>query len=437
MIYVAGFVLIAVLSIMVLSVTSQAWRPVLTALLLSYSFLVSLRFFIYTFGSVVFAVNRMNERRKPVPDSFSPKVSVILPAFNEEKVIGEVLRGFQKVRYSEMEVLVVDDGSSDNTFETARAVGDSLNLDIRVFTKPNGGKAGALNFGISKSRGEFVLCMDADSLLEPDSITRGIRHFYDNDNLAAVAGVVRAENGDQNLLARFQQLDYYIGHFQRKFLSVLGMVSIVPGPIGLFRKSAIAAVGGYESENATFAEDTELTFRLIASGWQVICEDNMVAWTEVPVEYNNLVRQRYRWSRGVYQALVKNLDTFNNSGKSNNLAFLIFLIWEQILIPILDFAFLFSFVSVFLVGESLSYYTPMLAWVLIADISIAVLASLRDRSIFYWLPVAVASRLTYVNVLLVWKMLAFYDEWKSVGMSWDKLSRNGFVNTGKDEGWAS
>lgn len=433
MLYLAGFVLIAVFFVMGLSDISKEWRPLLTALLLSYSFVVSLRFFVYTFGSVVFFLNQRRRPHREVPSDFQPQVSVILPAFNEALIIEDVLRNFQNVSYKNIEILVVDDGSSDATYDSAQLTAESLNMDIKVFTKPNGGKAAALNFALDRAQGEFVLCMDADSLLGPNSISGGVRHFYGNDDLAAVAGVVRAENGDQNLLTKFQQLDYYIGHFQRKFLSVLDKVSIVPGPIGLFRKSAILSVGGYESNETTYAEDTELTFRLIADGWKVVCDDEMVASTEVPVDYQSLVRQRYRWSRGVYQALIKNLDTFNNSSKSSNLIFLIYLIWEQILIPILDFAFLFSFVSIFLVGESISYYSPMLIWVFIADVTMAVLASLRDKNIFYWLPVAIVSRFTYTNVLLVWKLLAFYDEWKSVGMSWDKLSRNGFIEQKQDD----
>lgn len=426
MLYLASAVLIGVLLLMAISIILPSWQPVLVAVLLSYSFLVSLRFTVYSLGALIFF---FKERRRDLiqPTSLTPSVSVILPAYNEAKVIGEVLNSFRFIEYPCLEIIVVDDGSQDETYQQALQTSQKLDLNIKVFRKENGGKAKALNYGIAKASSEFVLCMDADSILTRMSIHQGVRHFNHRPKLAAVAGVVRALNCRKNLLTRFQQMDYYIGHFQRKILSLFSKVSIVPGPVGMFRKSALKNVGWYESDNGTFAEDTELTFRLIAAGWEVICDDDMVAWTEVPEDYESLLRQRYRWSRGVYQALMKNLDNFTFSATLSNSIFVIYLVWEQVLIPILDFAFLFSFVCIFILGESLSYYTPMFLLVLGADVCLSLFSCLRDeRSVFYWLPVAMASRLTYVNVLLVWKIFAFYDEWKSVGMSWDKLTRIGF-----------
>ncbi len=221
----------------------------------------------------------------------------------------------------------------------------------------------------------------------------------------------------------FQQLDYLIGHFQRKALTLFGMVSIVPGPIGMFRKRALLSVGGYENDQATFAEDTELTFRLIGAGWKVRSENEMVAYTEVPNSYHDLLKQRYRWSRGVYQALMKNFDSLALSLHGRHVFFLTFLVWEQVLIPVIDFAFLVLFLFYFVFGQGERVYSVMLLYILAIDLIMSFLSTLGERKSLKWLVVSFLSRLTYVNLLLIWKIMAFYEEWSSVKMSWDKLKR--------------
>jgi cellulose synthase/poly-beta-1,6-N-acetylglucosamine synthase-like glycosyltransferase len=428
MIALSGLIVVVTLYLLAKAMTQPSFEKTFFVIILSYSFMTSLRFFFYVFGAIINGLNNQKKSRSNSLQNFQePKVSILMPAYNESKVIAFVLESFEKMNYTNFEVIVVDDGSSDETYEIAQKTSESLNIDIKVYRKENGGKAMALNYGIEKSSGEFLLCMDSDSVLSPDSIINGIKHFENNRKLASVAGIVMVAD-EKSLLCQFQQLDYLIGHFQRKALSFFGKVSIVPGPIGLFRKSAVLSVGGYEKDKGTFAEDTELTFRLIAAGWTIECDDGMAAFTEVPDNYNDLLRQRYRWSRGVYQALLKNLDNFIFSQHISNIFFLMFLMWEQVVIPIVDFALLFAFVNYFLMGSGSSSYSSLILYVLFIDIALAVISTLREKASLKWTCVAILSRFTYVNVLLIWKLMAFYEEWKSVRMTWDKLSRNGFVN---------
>ncbi len=410
------------------SVHHPQLQPFFLVVILSYSFVSALRFLFYVAGGVASSLQKNKNKPNTELNTSNPKISIIMPAFNEEQVIAGVLRSCLRLNYSNFEIVVVDDGSSDKTFEVASIEAQSLPLDIKVFKKTNAGKAEALNFGISKCQGDFVLCMDADSILSPDTLDHGIYHFHKNPKLAAVAGVVCAEN-TSSLLGQFQQLDYLIGHYQRKILSIFGKVSIVPGPIGLFRKRAILSVGGYEKDKGTFAEDTELTFRLIAAGWQVQCEDKMIAYTEAPDNVADLLRQRYRWSRGVYQALFKNINNFIYSQSPSNLVFLMYLLWEQVLVPIVDFALLTIFIIHFLFDYQVSGYSILLLYIMALDIVLALFATWNQNNHLKWIGVALMSRFSYVNILLVWKLCSFYEEWKDTTMEWDKLDRKGFLNT--------
>jgi cellulose synthase/poly-beta-1,6-N-acetylglucosamine synthase-like glycosyltransferase len=177
-----------------------------------------------------------NRRQFSNLDKF-PLVTIIIPGFNEELVIASAIESTSKVRYPNLEILVVDDGSTDKMFLKAKEAAKKYQ-NVRVIAKPNGGKADALNWGIREAFGEYVLCMDADSVLDPNVLFESVPYLEYYPNLAAVAGSVLIGNPNTNLLTSFQQLEYIIGlNFYKSAQSYLGIVNIVPGPIGLFRKS--------------------------------------------------------------------------------------------------------------------------------------------------------------------------------------------------------
>lgn len=402
--------------------------------MMSYSFVATLRFLIHISGAATFFLR--NKRADSASQDFTPFVSVLLPAFNEAKVIEAALKNFEKIDYKNFEVLVIDDGSEDETFEKAEKLKDTLCFPLRVFRKRNGGKADALNFGIAEAKGEFILCMDSDSILSVDTIKKGIINFANNEKLAAVGGMVHVLRSSGKMIERFQQLDYLVGHFQKKALSLFGKVSIVPGPIGLFRKSAVLEVGGYEAKDETFAEDAEITLRLIAAGWSIVCSDEMKSFTEVPQEYSSLLQQRYRWSRGVYKALLKNLNNIKVLDVSSNVFLTIYLLWELVFIPLFNISILFSFFVLFLLGDSIIEYSIPMLYVLSLDLIIACLATRSEGKFSLWVVVALSSRIFYANILLVWNFFSLLDEWHSIQMSWDKLERTG-LSSSDDKGAAA
>nr|WP_277351855.1 bifunctional polysaccharide deacetylase/glycosyltransferase family 2 protein [Arthrobacter sp. SF27] len=234
-----------------------------------------------------------------------PLVSVILPVFNEEPVILKTLQALKNSDYTAMEVIAVNDGSTDNTL----AVMNEFARDwpgLRVLTQANGGKSAASNFGIAMARGEIIVTLDGDTLFESQTVRMLARHFCDpdgGDRVGAVAGHVKVGNR-RNLLTAWQSLEYISGIcVTRMAEGLVGAISIVPGACAGWRKEALDVVGGYSHD--TMAEDADLTLCIQRLGYRIVQENKAVAWTEAPMTVSGLAKQRLRWTYGNIQALRK------------------------------------------------------------------------------------------------------------------------------------
>jgi len=227
-------------------------------------------------------------------------VSVIVPAYNEEKALGKTIESLLRLSYSNKEIIIVDDGSTDRTLEVARSYAQKD--VVMVVTKSNGGKWDALNTGIKAAKGEFIVCIDADTILDQNAIHYLVRHFR-NPKIGAVAGNVKVGNRG-SLLTKLQALEYVVGiNLHRRSEAHLQNVTVVPGPIGAFRASVLNEVGFFEGD--TFAEDADITFRILKAGYRTLYEPRAFAYTEAPKSMTGLAKQRYRWYRGSLQVLSK------------------------------------------------------------------------------------------------------------------------------------
>ena len=249
---------------------------------------------------------RQTRRAWPqIPEEDLPLVSVILPVFNEEPVIARTLAALRASDYPNLEVIAVDDGSTDRTLAIMREHAASWPA-LTVITQPNGGKSIASNHGIMAARGEIVVTLDGDTLFEPRTVRMFARHFYAQDTkrpVGAVAGHVKVGNRT-GLLTMWQSLEYISGIcVTRMGEGVAGAISIVPGACAAWRKEALQAAGGYSHD--TLAEDADLTMTLQKLGWAVVQENRAVAWTEAPMTVRGLAKQRLRWTYGNLQALWK------------------------------------------------------------------------------------------------------------------------------------
>jgi cellulose synthase/poly-beta-1,6-N-acetylglucosamine synthase-like glycosyltransferase/spore germination protein YaaH/peptidoglycan/xylan/chitin deacetylase (PgdA/CDA1 family) len=267
--------------------------------------------------------------------AYRPKVAILIPAYNEEKVIERTIQGALDSDYPNLRVIVIDDGSKDRTLEVARRAFAAEEADGRVviLTKANGGKAEALNFGLEHiGDAEFFVGIDADTIVAPDAVARLVPHFL-NPKVGAVAGNAKVGNR-VNLWTRWQALEYITSqNFERRALNTMGAVSVVPGAIGAWRVKAVSETGGYHVD--TVAEDADLTMALLRNGYRVEYEDLALAFTEAPTSANALMRQRFRWSFGILQAVFKHRGVFGRKGALGFVALPNILVF-QILIPLVS-----------------------------------------------------------------------------------------------------
>lgn len=354
----------------------------------------------------------------------TPLVSILVPAYNEEVMIEGALRSLLELDYPRYEIIVIDDGSNDETYARARSLeGDYGNAVIRVLKQHNGGKWAALNTGIASSRGELVVCMDGDSTLARDSIACAVRHFGD-PAVGAVAGNVRIRNRT-SLLTGLQALEYIEGlNMVRRAQAFFYAVNIVPGPIGIFRRTALESVGGYDGD--TYAEDCDVTLKLLVEGWRIVYEPGAAAYTEAPEVLNDLIKQRYRWTRGILQSIVKHRRALVRPQTSFAVtATLWYMVFEGLLWPAMNvFAQCFLAFLVYYSGDPL----PLVYWFVqltLLDMAAALYCIAADRERFGLVFYACLYRICFSLTIDFTKLFAAVEEACRLKMDWGKLERIG------------
>ena len=298
----------------------------------------------------IFAViERMRPPHALASPGFNPRVAVLIPAFNEEKVIVRTVRSVLNSDYLNLRIIVIDDGSSDHTFDVARQAykAEIAAGRVQVLSKQNGGKAAALNFALDRLTEEFYVGIDADTVIAPDAISKLIPHFED-PLVGAVAGNAKVGNR-VNLWTRWQALEYITSqNFERRALDLFNVVTVVPGAIGAWRAAPVKAAGGYPIN--TVAEDADLTMNLLEQQFKVVYEDRALAFTEAPIDARGLIRQRFRWSFGILQAVWKHRAAFVRNKAMGYFALPNILIFQMLLplvSPFIDLMFLAGVVHYF------------------------------------------------------------------------------------------
>jgi cellulose synthase/poly-beta-1,6-N-acetylglucosamine synthase-like glycosyltransferase/peptidoglycan/xylan/chitin deacetylase (PgdA/CDA1 family)/spore germination protein YaaH len=280
--------------------------------------------------------------------AFQPAVAVLIPAYNEEKVINRTIRSVLHSTYPNLRVVVIDDGSSDRTAEVARETfaNEIARGRVTVLRQENGGKAAALNYALQFVTEEIFVGIDADTLIGTDAVAYLVPHFQDL-RVGAMAGNAKVGNR-VNLWTRWQALEYITSqNFDRRALNTFSCVSVVPGAIGAWRTEAVRAANGYKTD--TVAEDADLTMALLQDGYKVEYEDRALAFTEAPTTANGLMRQRFRWSFGILQAVWKHRSAFKQKGALGYIALPNIIIF-QILLPLVS-----PFIDIMFVVGTLKY----------------------------------------------------------------------------------
>jgi len=354
---------------------------------------------------------------------FLPPISILVPAYNEGANIQASIRSLLELDYPCYEIIVIDDGSTDDTYTRARSMeGRYSGVRVRVLQKRNGGKASALNLGIAAASEDLILCMDGDSRLAPGSLRAATRHFTD-PHVGAVAGNVKVVNR-LNLLTRLQALEYIEGlnivrHAQAFFRSVV----IIPGPFGVFRRRVLLEAGCYAED--TFAEDADMTLRILERGWKIRYEPGGIAFTEAPESVGDLVKQRYRWTRGLLQALKKRVRLalrFRNRGLSIAVFYLLF---EGLAWPAVNVAaqlFLVYLTAIYGAGLLLVLWWAQLT---VLDLVAALFCVVAEEESLSLVLYAVPYRLFFTLCLDVCRVGASVEELMEVEMGWGNLERRG------------
>jgi cellulose synthase/poly-beta-1,6-N-acetylglucosamine synthase-like glycosyltransferase/peptidoglycan/xylan/chitin deacetylase (PgdA/CDA1 family) len=245
--------------------------------------------------------------KKPKPKRrsrlYNPLLTVIIPAYNEEKVLSKSVRSVLKSYYRNFEIIIVNDGSSDTTKQVAQKL--ARNPKVIVINQENSGKSVAVNTGIRASKGEIIISMDADTIFPPKVLGKFVRHFAD-PSVGAVAGMIKVGNIN-NIVSRWQALEYITSiNVERSAQAYINAILIAPGACSAWRKNAVIEAGGYSG--STLAEDCDLTLSVRKAGYRVIQDNEAEAYTEAPLTLKSLAKQRFRWVFGNIQTFWKHRD---------------------------------------------------------------------------------------------------------------------------------
>lgn len=389
-------------------------------------------------GMLAFVQHGRRRRAGRPKKRFRGSVAILVPAFNEEKVICKTVSGLLATRYrGRFEIIVIDDGSSDRTAEVVREAFAS-DPRVKVFRKENGGKATALNFGFGHTRAGVVVAIDGDTVLADDAIGHLVRPFGD-PTVGAVAGKVVVGN-QINFMTRVQALEYVTSqNLDRNAFEMFNAIGVVPGAIGAWRRKAVLEAGGYSHD--TLAEDADLTIALERAGWRVTTQPAACAYTEAPESLRAFLKQRFRWMFGTLQVARKHVDALWKGPAGVSLVTIpnafIFQFGFTLLAPVMDLILLYILLTAAagMVGYGDAQTDTLLLitqyWLVfqVADLLAASAGIALNGERVYWrfLPLILLQRFTYRQLLYWTATRALLAAAKGALVGWGKLVRTGSV----------
>ncbi|HEY2931024.1 MAG TPA: glycosyltransferase [Acidobacteriota bacterium] len=284
----------------------------------------------------------LRRRKETFSGQYRPPVSVLIPCFNESKVISGTIASVLQSTYPSFEVIVIDDGSGDGTADTVKEKFQDVK-QVKLLRQENSGKAAALNHGLSHCSGEIIIALDGDTQFLPGTIELMVRHF-EKPITGAVAGNAKVGNR-VNLLTACQALEYITSqNLDRRAFDLLNGITVVPGAVGAWRRSLIMEMGGFEGD--TLAEDQDLTMKVLRKGKDIVFEPDAIAYTEAPDTLSGLIRQRFRWCYGTLQCVWKHrravFEKTSGLGKYSIPNVLLFQVLIPILSPFMDIVLLWN-----------------------------------------------------------------------------------------------
>ncbi len=383
------------------------------------------------FGMMLLLARRHYRQRNKRRFSWGPPVhqpvSVIVPAYNEKECIANTLESLSKSTHP-IEIIVVDDGSTDGTSEIARNAAHELGMtNVRVIRQENAGKPAALNHGVRSASHDIVVMMDGDTVFEPDTVRQLVQPFADPE-VGAVAGNAKVGNRD-TIIGAWQHIEYVMGfNLDRRMYDLLRCMPTIPGAIGAFRREAVLEVGGMSED--TLAEDTDITIAMHRAGRRVVYQEHARAWTEAPGSLKQLWSQRYRWSYGTMQALWKHRKSLTDKGASGRFGrvgmplVVIFQIVTPVFAPLIDVFTVYSMIFV-------DFTAALLAWLAVLGVQLlcAAYAFRLDREKYRYLLMMPLQQLAYRQMMYLVLIHSCITALTGGRLHWQKLKRTGEVGT--------
>jgi biofilm PGA synthesis N-glycosyltransferase PgaC len=358
-----------------------------------------------------------------------PSVTVVVPAYDEAVVIEQCVRSILRSTYPHLDVVCVDDGSSDDTFARMQRLA-AEHPQVTALRQENAGKGAALNTGIAAARGEVLLLVDADGLFRPDTVTELLRGFRD-ERVGAVCGNDRPVNLDR-VQTRLLALISHVGTgLMRRAMDVLRCLPVVSGNIGAYRRDVLEKTGPLRTD--TLGEDLELTWRVYAAGYRVTFAPRALVHAESPSTLRGLWRQRVRWARGLVQATDLHRGMIGNPRYG---AFGVFLAWTtitQLVVPFVQVLFLALLVVLVAVDGSGWIPSTFWAWVLFLGLPLSLALLLlaialdrapRDLRLLWTVPLWPL----YSAMMSLVVLDAVRLELRGAENRWNKLERTGTVS---------
>jgi len=369
-------------------------------------------------------LSKHREDTRPDVTSF-PKISVIIPAYNEEKVITHTINALIETKYPDKEIIFVDDGSTDKTLEIV----NQFKGKITILHKENGGKATALNYGIACSNGEIIVIVDADTIIGRNALTDIIKGFEVHDKVVAVAGNVKVRNRT-NWITKCQALEYITGiQIVRRAFDVFGSITIVPGALGAFKKSMVEECGSYGKD--TIVEDYDQTIKLLKAGLTTSGSTKATAYTEAPNTLKDFVQQRKRWFRGNIQVFKRHSDALTNPrfGYLQKLS-LPYLFLGMVITPIIGLTVIAMAIFGIIRGDGL-YVLQVTSVFVVVHYLMTALALRIDGEDMRLLPYAGFLVFGYKQIIDVLLLRALVENFRHTKATWTSAKRIGVENDTK------
>lgn len=424
----------------------------------------------------LYRIHRREMMKNILPSDYYVPITIIVPAYNEEITVAETVKSLLALEYRSYEIIVVDDGSKDNTSQKLIDTFDmqlvhrpirrqiecqpeefvyesrSYKVPLTLIRKKNGGKADSLNMGINASNFPYFICIDADSVLQYDSLRKIVQPVLEQDHIVAVGGMIRIsndavlENGrvkkykmPRSILASMQVLEY-----DRSFLASRILFDkfngslIISGAFGLFKKDVVIAVGGYNHN--TMGEDMELVVRLheycTANNipYSIKYASDAVCWTQAPERLRDLCKQRKRWHIGLFQSMYAHRSMFFNSkfGALSFISYLYFLIYElfspfieifgvftMILawaIDLLNVRFMALFFMIYAVFSAVLSLSAFFSRIYTTNMKLSIGDSLKAVLLCFF-------ELTCLRFVLAWVRSTAFIGYRKKRMSWGRIER--------------